>query len=144
MKRELYAIPKDLDVDKIKKTTATNFADRTAVHIRNGLTEVQLDGPVTADNQGQGQTKQLHIEIAGTNRSQMVTTNVPSKAGTVHQSQSTTGRMTKETRKEIFKQLMTVQGSQARRNKAKEDQRQREISRKMESSLYQPANATSP
>ena len=51
MKRDLYTIPKHLDVDKIKQTTSTNFADRTAVHIKNGLTEVQLDGgPGTEEN----------------------------------------------------------------------------------------------
>ena len=49
MKKELYAIPKHLDVDKIKQNQVTNFADRTAVHIKNGLTEVQLDGSASAD-----------------------------------------------------------------------------------------------
>ena len=42
MKRELYSIPEHLDVDKIKMSKTANFADRTAVHIKNGLTEVQL------------------------------------------------------------------------------------------------------
>lgn len=40
MKRELYAIPDHLDVDKIKQSRTACFADRTAVHIKNGLTEV--------------------------------------------------------------------------------------------------------
>ena len=71
----------------------------------------------------------------GTNRSQLVTTNLPTKPSTTVASQGT-GRMTKEARKEIFKQLMTVQGSQARRNKAKEDQKQREQNRKLESQLH--------
>ena len=42
MKRKLYAIPDHLDVDKIKLSREACFADRTAVHIKNGLTEVQL------------------------------------------------------------------------------------------------------
>ena len=45
-------------------------------------------------------------------------------------------RMSKEARKEIFKQLMTVQGSQARRLKAKEDQKQRQRSRKIEGAQF--------
>ena len=40
MKRELYSIPDHLDVDKIKQSREACFADRTAVHIKNGLTEV--------------------------------------------------------------------------------------------------------
>ena len=42
MRRELYQIPEHLDVDKIKSSREACFADRTAVHIKNGLTEVQL------------------------------------------------------------------------------------------------------
>ena len=40
MKRELYSIPEHLDVDKIKLSKEACFADRTAIHIKNGLTEV--------------------------------------------------------------------------------------------------------
>ena len=40
MRRELYQIPDHLDVDKIKSSRQACFADRTAVHIKNGLTEV--------------------------------------------------------------------------------------------------------
>lgn len=40
MRRELYTMPEHLDVDKIKQSKVAYFADRTAVHIKNGLTEV--------------------------------------------------------------------------------------------------------
>ena len=52
MKRDLYAIPGHLDVDKIKQSKVANFADRTAVHIKNGLTEVQLTPTWQADELG--------------------------------------------------------------------------------------------
>ena len=42
MRRQLYSIPEHLDVDKIKLSREACFADRTATHIKNGLTEVQL------------------------------------------------------------------------------------------------------
>lgn len=98
MRRELYSIPENLDVDKIKSSREACFADRTAVHIKNGLTEVQLQN--LAQNSANGSRQQRGIM-------QMIT---PGQH-----------RMSKEARKEIFKQLMTVQGSQARRLKAKED-----------------------
>ena len=40
MRRDLYAIPSNIDVDKIKDNQVVNFADRTAMHIKNGLTEI--------------------------------------------------------------------------------------------------------
>ncbi len=40
MRRDLYTIPDNLDVDKIKQSRMAYFADRTALHIKNGLTEV--------------------------------------------------------------------------------------------------------
>lgn len=40
MRRDLFALPEHIDVDKINDSTVVNFADRTAMHIKNGLTEI--------------------------------------------------------------------------------------------------------
>ena len=40
MRRDLYALPEKIDVDKINENQVVNFADRTAMHIKNGLTEI--------------------------------------------------------------------------------------------------------
>ena len=44
IKKELYGIPKHLDVDTCKTNVNTNFADRTAQHIKSGLSEIIIDG----------------------------------------------------------------------------------------------------
>ena len=46
IKKELYGIPKHLDVDTCKTNVNTNFADRTAQHIKSGLSEIIIDGSV--------------------------------------------------------------------------------------------------
>ena len=44
--RELYGIPKHLDVDTCKTNVLTNFADRTAQHIKSGLSEIVVEPSV--------------------------------------------------------------------------------------------------
>ena len=43
IKKELYGIPAHLNVDKIKQNQNTYFADRTAMHIKTGLSEVEIE-----------------------------------------------------------------------------------------------------
>ena len=50
IKKELYEIPKHLDVDNCKTNVNTNFADRTAMHIKSGLSEVIIDKPARKDS----------------------------------------------------------------------------------------------
>ena len=107
MRRDLYTIPDNLDVDKIKQSRMAYFADRTAVHIKNGLTEVQLNPIEGGVSASQGQTKQMLVNTNGSERNtQHVTTNIKTQVRS--QSIHNQGRMSKESRKEIFKQLMTV------------------------------------
>jgi hypothetical protein len=39
-KLSLYQIPESINCDKIKSNSFTKFADRTAVHVKDGLCEV--------------------------------------------------------------------------------------------------------
>lgn len=114
LKKELYGIPKYLDVDKIKFNTSTNFADRTAQHIKTGLSEVIIEKPEpkVSSETGKEVTKNLMRSNPGRNKAD------------------------RNLRKEVYKQLMSVQGSQAKRNKLKEGAKQREISRRMEKQIY--------
>ena len=43
IKKELYGIPAHLNVDKVKQNQSTYFADRTAMHIKTGLSEVEIE-----------------------------------------------------------------------------------------------------
>ena len=52
--RELYGIPKHLDVDTCKTNVLTNFADRTAQHIKSGLSEIVVEPSVMLEKQQRG------------------------------------------------------------------------------------------
>ena len=52
--RELYGIPKHLDVDTCKTNVKTNFADRTAQHIKAGLSEIVVEPNAMLEKQRQG------------------------------------------------------------------------------------------
>lgn len=86
--RNLYMIPEHLDVDTAKENENVRFADRTALHLKNGLTEVVVEKRrVKPVNEHQQLLKK---------------------------------RISKEERKQVFSQLMSVQGSYAKRLQSKE------------------------
>ena len=73
IKKELYGIPKHLDVDNCRSNIQTNFADRTAQHIKSGLSEVIIDKPVRK-NSDTGESPGLKKE----NPNEILTTSIQS------------------------------------------------------------------
>ena len=59
IKKELYGIPEHLDVDKSKSNANTNFADRTAMHIKSGLSEVIIEKVERKSSTGDERSKDL-------------------------------------------------------------------------------------
>ena len=124
IKKELYCIPTHLDVDKCKTNVNTNFADRTAMHIKSGLSEVIIEKPQRKDSNTSSSPRlknKAPAAFQGTSN-QILRDSIDKSKELTRSPTRVHARNNKDRniKKEVYKQLMSVQGSQAKRNKLKE------------------------